>query len=145
MDKGKWDREAKTFLFPSLEIFHCQAVAADDALKKSVLCRPGVSNTWPASRKWPAWRVYAARVIIKISFIVVETTVLCDTRAPPTVARGNIFAYLCGPQALFSIKMWPAYTFEFETPGEGPVVGLKIFLRKETIIVDAICCSLPTY
>ena len=37
--------------------------------------RAGVSNTRPA------WRVYAARVIIKIPLIIVKTTALCGIRA----------------------------------------------------------------
>ena len=35
---------------------------------------------------------------------------------PPIVTRGDIFAFLCGPRAFIFIKIWPAYTFEFETP-----------------------------
>ena len=36
----------------------------------------GVSNTRPAGRMWPARRVYAARVFIKIFFIMDKTTFL---------------------------------------------------------------------
>ncbi len=29
-------------------------------------------------------------------------------------ARGDLFLYLCGPQAHFFVKMWPSNEFEFE-------------------------------
>ena len=90
--------------------------------------RSGVSNTQPAGRMWPAWRVYAARVIIKIPLIIVKTTVLCGIRA--------LFTSFCGPRKHFCllvrparsvfIKMWPAYIVEFETPG---LKGLKFSLK----------------
>jgi len=37
--------------------------------------KPGVSNTRPAGRMWPARCVRAARDIINITQIIVETTV----------------------------------------------------------------------
>ena len=71
--------------------------------------KPGVSNTQPAGRMWPAWRVYAARVVIKIPLITDKTTVLWGSWVlfGSIVARGDIFAYLCGPRALFSSKCGP--------------------------------------
>ena len=38
--------------------------------------------------------------------------------SPPIVVRGDIFAYLFGPRALFLSKYHqePVYAFEFETP-----------------------------
>ena len=74
--------------------------------------KTGVSNTWPA------WRVYAARVIIKIPFPIIEITVLCGI--------SELFTPLCGPQRhlcvivrptiSFITKMWPANIVVFETP-----------------------------
>ena len=71
----------------------------------------------------PAGRVYAARVIINIySLIVVflllklQFYVVLKHFLRPFVARRDIFASLCGPQALFSLKMWPASILKFETP-----------------------------
>ena len=80
--------------------------------------RSGVSNTRPAGRMWPAWRVYAARFVIKFPLIIDKNTVLWGTRV--------LFIFYCAPQrhflllvrpaSSFFIKMLPAYTFEFETP-----------------------------
>ena len=79
---------------------------------------PGVSNTQPAGRMWPARPFYVARVIIKIILIIVKTIVLCGIRAH--------FTSFCGPRRhfylfmwianSFFIKMWPAYIFQYETP-----------------------------
>ena len=71
--------------------------------------RAGVSNTRPAGRMWPAWRVNAALVIIKIHLIIDKTKVLWGTslRFGTIVGRGGIFAYLCVPRALFSSKCGP--------------------------------------
>ena len=71
--------------------------------KLMLYSKPGVSNTRPA------WRVYAARVVIKIPLITDKTTVLWGSWVlfGSIVARGDIFAYLCGPQALLSSKCGP--------------------------------------
>ena len=73
--------------------------------------RAGISNTRPAGRMWPALRVFAACVIIKIPFIIFKTTVLLGTRVLfcTSVTRGDTFAYLCGLRALFSSKCGPVY------------------------------------
>ena len=50
-----------------------------------------------------------ARVIIKIPLTIVETTiyVVLEHLLRPFVARGDIFASLCGPRAHFSSKCGP--------------------------------------
>ena len=48
----------------------------------------------------------------------------------PFVARRDSFASLCGPQALFSSKMWPANIVEFETPAL-VFGGLELFHQKK--------------
>ena len=47
----------------------------------------------------------------ELQFYVVKEHFLCLF-----VARGDIFALMCGPRALFFIKAWPANKVEFETP-----------------------------
>ena len=49
---------------------------------------------------WPAGRVYAARVIIKIPWVVVKTTDMCGTRA--------LFTSYCDPQRYFCLLVRPA-------------------------------------
>ena len=64
-------------------------------------------------------------------FLIVETTVLCGIRIllRPFVARGDIFASLCGPQALFLPKMWPANIVEFKTPALKEPLGPLLPIR----------------
>ena len=86
--------------------------------------RQGVSNTWPAGRMWTACRVYAARNIIKIPFLIIQTTVLCDMRVlfTPFCGPRRHFCLIVWPASVIFIKMWPMNMVEFETPVIGKLV-----------------------
>ena len=90
---------------------------------------------------WPTWRVYAARVIINIPFLIVATTVLCGILAlfTPFCGPRRHFCPILRPASSFFIKMWPASIVEFEIPALEPFLN---WCFRCLPVVYLVCCCL---
>ena len=103
--KLNWICKSK-FLLNWFQLFTFLIRSRTDIGCPNLTSRTGVSNTRPA------WRVKAARVIVKIILWPAET-----------------FLPHCAARYIFFIKIWPASIYEFETTVLEPVLKRSLNIK----------------